>query len=449
MKSWNCILFTIRDEYEKHNKSGVNCMYFDADHKYLYSGGRDTIIRRWNCFYSGEEMEPEYMEHHIDWVNDLFLCENDSKLISASNDFTVKVWNTDTLSCISTIRNHTDYVTCLSYSAFSNKFVSGSLDKTILIWDLSEYNSAAKSRLECIRSSTKNSIYSIDIFKSGNVIISGDSSNTVRLTDLRDGVSRMELHGHTSTVKCVSHVEDNNLIISGGSDGMLIVWDMRQNKLLSKKYLHERGIWTMLVNKVGQKIYTSGQQGLLYYSEFNKELTSKLLYKTPHDESILNMCIQSDDIMWISKNTSYIDKLEYRKCLVKRFLLIQMEEKNMENEKVDINHCSVNLHEAIQTISQCWSSAPIIDFKVLNDKRNIITKKSNGEVEIYDVLLGKKIKSLGKTDYETEITKRQTIVYKHAWFNAEIKSGMLSIILDEIDCLNCWDVVEDCAFDKG
>ncbi|OAF64585.1 hypothetical protein A3Q56_07703 [Intoshia linei] len=32
-----------------------------------------------------------------------------------------------------------------------------------------------------------------------------------------------------------------------------------------------------------------------------------------------------------------------------------MEEKNMENEKFDINHCSVNLHEVIQTISQCWS----------------------------------------------------------------------------------------------
>ncbi|OAF64299.1 hypothetical protein A3Q56_07992 [Intoshia linei] len=30
-----------------------------------------------------------------------------------------------------------------------------------------------------------------------------------------------------------------------------------------------------------------------------------------------------------------------------------MEEKNMENEKFDINHCSVNLHKAIQTISQC------------------------------------------------------------------------------------------------
>ncbi|OAF70474.1 hypothetical protein A3Q56_01753 [Intoshia linei] len=31
-----------------------------------------------------------------------------------------------------------------------------------------------------------------------------------------------------------------------------------------------------------------------------------------------------------------------------------MDEKNMENETFDINHCSVNLNEAIQTISQCW-----------------------------------------------------------------------------------------------
>ncbi|OAF65500.1 hypothetical protein A3Q56_06770 [Intoshia linei] len=43
---------------------------------------------------------------------------------------------------------------------------------------------------------------------------------------------------------------------------------------------------------------------------------------------------------------------EYWKFLVKR-LLIQMEKKNKENKTFDINHCSVNLHEAIQTISQC------------------------------------------------------------------------------------------------
>lgn len=63
----------IRDEVEKRHRAGVNSLQYDPALHRLYSAGRDSIIRIWNC----KNMKDPYiqsMEHHTDWVNDIVLC---------------------------------------------------------------------------------------------------------------------------------------------------------------------------------------------------------------------------------------------------------------------------------------------------------------------------------------------------------------------------------------
>ena len=38
----------IRDEIERHHRSGVNALQYDPVLNRLYSAGRDSIIRIWN-----------------------------------------------------------------------------------------------------------------------------------------------------------------------------------------------------------------------------------------------------------------------------------------------------------------------------------------------------------------------------------------------------------------
>lgn len=63
----------IRDEVEKRHRAGINSLQYDPALHRLYSAGRDSIIRIWNC----KNMKDPYiqsMEHHTDWVNDIVLC---------------------------------------------------------------------------------------------------------------------------------------------------------------------------------------------------------------------------------------------------------------------------------------------------------------------------------------------------------------------------------------
>lgn len=58
------LTYVIRDKCEKLNRSGVNKLLLDNEKKWLYSAGRDAIVRCWdvsNDDYVGEEVSVEYI----------------------------------------------------------------------------------------------------------------------------------------------------------------------------------------------------------------------------------------------------------------------------------------------------------------------------------------------------------------------------------------------------
>lgn len=55
------------------------------------------------------------------------------RVVSASDDRTIKVWNFETGERLVTLQHHSDGVTCLQFN--SSKIVSGSYDKTVKLWD--------------------------------------------------------------------------------------------------------------------------------------------------------------------------------------------------------------------------------------------------------------------------------------------------------------------------
>ena len=63
----------------KYHHNGVNALQFDPHEKRLYSAGRDSVIRSWSVgstALSKNQLVPQAMEHHCDWVNDIVLCMN-------------------------------------------------------------------------------------------------------------------------------------------------------------------------------------------------------------------------------------------------------------------------------------------------------------------------------------------------------------------------------------
>ena len=57
-----------------------------------------------------------------------------TKLVSASRDETVRVWDVATNECVQTLQGHTDSVWVAGFSPDGTKLVSASGDKTLCMW---------------------------------------------------------------------------------------------------------------------------------------------------------------------------------------------------------------------------------------------------------------------------------------------------------------------------
>lgn len=60
----------------------------------------------------------------------------DDVIVSGSNDCKIKVWSASTGTCIRTLVGHEALVRALSFDPRSGRLVSASYDKTVKVWDL-------------------------------------------------------------------------------------------------------------------------------------------------------------------------------------------------------------------------------------------------------------------------------------------------------------------------
>lgn len=61
---------------------------------------------------------------------------------------------------------------------------------------------------------------------------------------------------------------------------------------------------------------------------------------------------------------------------------------------------------------------------VLNDKRHILTRDTDNNVAIYDVLKVQKVQDLGTVDFDAELKQQNQKVYIPNWFLVDLKTGV-------------------------
>jgi len=78
------------------------------------------------------------LKGHADCVKSILYFAEKDKLLSASWDKTLKVWDLKTGEEKKTLTGHTDWVMCL-IPVSKNQVVSGSVDDTIKFWDIDDF----------------------------------------------------------------------------------------------------------------------------------------------------------------------------------------------------------------------------------------------------------------------------------------------------------------------
>jgi WD40 repeat protein len=196
------------------------------------------------------------LEGHDDLVY-AALWLDETRLVTAGADRTVRVWNIATGEPVTVLKGHSGPVLCLARSPDGRLICSGSADETIRLWDTASWEPVRvlTNHMGPVHAMT---FVQISAPQSAHYLASGGGDNTVRIW--RPETGRMvRFIKHPSAVLSLA-CDPRQRLYSGAKDGHLRTLDVESGKVLRDERFSSAWI-NELVIASGNHIHLGDSQG--------------------------------------------------------------------------------------------------------------------------------------------------------------------------------------------
>ncbi|XP_063277349.1 F-box/WD repeat-containing protein 7 isoform X1 [Prinia subflava] len=202
---------------------------------FIHSPWKSAYIRQHRIdtnWRRGELKSPKVLKGHDDHViTCLQFCGN--RIVSGSDDNTLKVWSAVTGKCLRTLVGHTGGV--WSSQMRDNIIISGSTDRTLKVWNAETG--------ECIHTLYGHTSTVRCMHLHEKRVVSGSRDATLRIWDIETGQCLHVLMGHVAAVRCVQY--DGRRVVSGAYDFMVKVWDPETETCLHTLQGHTNRVYSL------------------------------------------------------------------------------------------------------------------------------------------------------------------------------------------------------------
>ncbi|KAJ1917263.1 cross-pathway control WD-repeat protein cpc2 [Mycoemilia scoparia] len=197
----------------------------------ILTGSRDKTIIVWKITRDETSygVPKRSLTGHNHFIQDIAISLDGQHALSASWDKTLRLWNLESGVTTRQFIGHEKDVLSVSFSPENRQIISASRDKTIKLWNtLGE----CKGTLSEDGHSDWVSCVAFSPNPSTPLVVSGGWDKVVKVWDLSKGKLRTNHYGHTSNINTVTISPDGSLCASGGKDGVTMLWDLNDGKHL-------------------------------------------------------------------------------------------------------------------------------------------------------------------------------------------------------------------------
>ena len=254
---------------------------------------------------------------HNNIVLNMAYSPDGKTLATASEDGTVKLWDTSNNQLKATLAGHTGPVRAIAFAPNGKYLVSGSADKTAFVWDLS--NNSRKYVL----SGQTSTITSVAFNPDSNSLATGSDDKTIFLWNLETGQKFGATFKDDDNVTAVAYSPDGKTLAAGSQNGSLKMWDLgnAQPKPAPLGKGHDGTIWSLTFSHNGKYLATGsldkttrlwdidGDKVSLHFLYDDSTQGVRQVAFTPDDTHLISACDDTTAYIWDTVSGNGITKL--------------------------------------------------------------------------------------------------------------------------------------------
>jgi WD40 repeat protein len=237
------------------HSNGVNSAAFSADGTRIVSASNDATVRQWDAA-TGQPIGKPLVGHESGVLSAAFSPDG-TRIVSASMDKTLRLWDAATGKPIGMpLEGHGDAVTSAAFSPDGTRIVSTSIDKTLRLWDAATGQPIGEALI-----GHGDAVLSAAFSPDGTRIVSASMDRTLRLWDAATGKPlRGPLIGHDGGVESVAFSPDGTRIVSASDDMTLRLWNATTGQPIGGPLMgHSANVNSAVFSPDGQRVVSASR----------------------------------------------------------------------------------------------------------------------------------------------------------------------------------------------
>ena len=159
------------------------------------------------------------MSSHEAAVRSVSFSPDGTRIVTASEDNTARIWDTATAKEIAVLRGHSAAVLSGAFSPDGSRIVTASWDKSARLWD------AASGKEIAVLRGHQDGVYSAAFSSDGSRVVTASNDRTARIWNAATAELIAVLRGHENAVTCAAFNPDGARIVTASRDATARIWD--------------------------------------------------------------------------------------------------------------------------------------------------------------------------------------------------------------------------------
>lgn len=250
--------------------------------QHVISCSVDKTVRVWD---SNTGTCLAILRGHTGSVNALALSPDGPRCWTGSDDGSVRVWDIGSEKGSELANHHAGSVTALALSIDGSRCFSGSLDKTIRVWDTN--SGICQSILD-----SPSCVHALAVSSDGSKCFVGSDDGAIRVWNVDSKDCTDTWRKHTKTVRSIVLSSDASRCFSGSDDGTILSWDTETGEAQVVGEIKNASVLCLALSKDGSKCFSGSSDDTIRVWDLKRQ-TCENLWKG-HLRSVYALALSPD-----------------------------------------------------------------------------------------------------------------------------------------------------------